>query len=209
MTELLEPTLSRTPQERALYTLPPPRLPQYADVCWFEEAFSREDVARIREVAELFPPETATVGNAREIDAGIRTSVVRWVSPTTDSVWLFDRLAQLVGGCNQSRYGFDLWGLNEGLQVAEYGPGGFFSWHKDHGRDAHSIRKLSVTIQLSDPGDYEGGDMEFLFGPDVTTAPRGFGTAIVFPSYVMHRVTPVTRGVRRSVVAWVSGPPYR
>lgn len=182
---------------------------QYADYCWFDDVFRREEVPALLAVARSFPLEAASVGNEREVDGGIRSSEVRWVSPTADSLWIFQRIADLVRGANQARYGFDLWGMHEGLQVAEYGAGGFFSWHKDHGKETHSIRKLSVTIQLSDPEEYEGGDLELLAGPEIVTAPRRLGTAVVFPSFVMHRVTPVASGRRRSIVAWISGPPYR
>jgi PKHD-type hydroxylase len=191
------------------YVLQPQWRQNYADYCWFESAFTPDEVRRIIELSEEFPPEEATVGNYRAIDGKIRSSIVRWVHPNANNLWFFDRLVTLVGTCNQQRYGFELTGLNEGLQVAEYRPGGFFSWHKDHGPDAHSIRKLSVTVQLSDPGDYDGGDMEFLAGPRAEVAPKALGTAIIFPSYVMHRVMSIERGSRRSVVGWFSGPPYR
>jgi PKHD-type hydroxylase len=206
MTAVDTPPLTKT---NPFYVLQPQWRQNYADYCWFDGVFTRDEVRRIIELADDFPPEEATVGNYRNIDANIRSSVVHWMHPNADTLWLFERLVAIVGACNQQRYGFELTGLNEGLQVAEYGPGGFFSWHKDHGPDMHSIRKLSVTVQLSDPDDYEGGEMEFMASPHAQTAPKGIGTAIVFPSFVMHRVLPITQGKRRSVVGWFSGPPYR
>lgn len=182
---------------------------QYADFCWFDDLFSPDQIRSILAVAQHFPAEQGTVDTSRAANTAIRRSDVRWVTPTAESLWIFERIHDLVWHCNEARYGFDLWGMQEGLQVAEYGPGGFFSWHKDHGAGSHSIRKLSITIQLSDPDDYEGGDMELLAGPEIVTAPRRLGTAVVFPSFVMHRVMPVVSGVRRSIVSWISGPPYR
>ncbi|MGB0178111.1 MAG: 2OG-Fe(II) oxygenase, partial [Owenweeksia sp.] len=82
-------------------------------------------------------------------------------------------------------------------------------WHMDFGAGEISHRKLSMTVQLSDPADYEGGDLEFMINQKVVTAPRTRGTVIVFPSFILHRVTPVTKGVRHSVVGWVSGTPFR
>jgi len=194
---------------RPVYTIQPQWRANYADFCFFEGAFSQDDVSHILENAQEFPEEEATVGNYRSVDTTIRSSIVRWMHPRESTVWIFDRLVSLVGSCNESRYGFDLTGLSDGLQVAEYRPGGFFSWHKDHGPQKHSVRKLSVTVQLSHPEEYEGGEMEFLANPEVDIAPKTFGTAIVFPSFVMHRVRPVTNGTRRSLVGWFSGPPYR
>lgn len=203
------PPAEESSSSGAVFTFKLRTTDQYADYCWFEQAFAPDEVRAILELARRFPTQTASVGTERAVQTGIRTSEVRWVPPTQDSAWVFQRLTDLIAPCNEARYGFDLTGMHEGLQVAEYRQGGFFSWHKDHGQGAHSIRKLSVSVLLSDPSEYEGGDMEFLAGPEIVCAPKALGTAIVFPSFVMHRVTPVTSGVRRSVVAWVSGPPYR
>jgi len=64
-------------------------------------------------------------------------------------------------------------------------------------------------MQLSDPDEYEGGDLQFMFNQKIVSAPREKGTIIVFPSFMMHRVTPITKGVRKSIAGWVAGPPYR
>ncbi|MDB2656544.1 2OG-Fe(II) oxygenase [Crocinitomicaceae bacterium] len=79
----------------------------------------------------------------------------------------------------------------------------------DFGAAEISARKLSVTVQLSDPDEYEGGDLEFMINHKTVKAPRKKGTIVVFPSFIMHRVTPITKGTRQSIVGWVSGPPYR
>jgi PKHD-type hydroxylase len=79
----------------------------------------------------------------------------------------------------------------------------------DFGAGEISHRKLSLTVQLSDPAHYEGGVLQFMLNQKIVDAPKERGTVIVFPSFMMHRVTPVERGVRRSLVGWVSGHPYR
>lgn len=191
------------------YSFTLPTTDDYEDFCWFEHAFSAQDVERILAIGAGSPMIEGSVGPDPGVNRTIRKSEIRWIGPTPESIWLFERLTELVQGCNRARYEFELAGIYENLQITEYGPGGFYNWHKDHGKRAHSIRKLSVTIQLSDPSEYEGGDLEILAGPETRTAPRGLGTAVIFPSFVMHRVTPVIRGVRRSIVAWISGPPYR
>ena len=182
---------------------------EYDDFCWFERFLSSDDVARIIDIAAQTKGERAAVGGEHAVKESIRTSTVHWIHPNADNVWLFDRIGGLVKGCNDVRYGFDLWAMTEGLQIAEYGLGDFFEWHKDHAKGDQSTRKLSITIQLSDPSEYDGGDMEFLTGADIRKAPKTLGTAIVFPAFVMHRITAVTRGTRRSLVSWISGPPYR
>ncbi len=92
------------------------------------------------------------------------------------------------------------------LKLASYGIGGHYDWHLDLGVSYPlTMRKVTVAIQLSDPASYDGGDFEALYGKQIDVAPRELGAVVVFPSYVLHRVTPVTRGVRCSLNAWIHG----
>ena len=111
--------------------------------------------------------------------------------------------------CNNERYWFDVLGFHQELQLTRYSESDFFDWHLDFGAGEISARKLSMTIQLSDPDEYEGGDLQFMINQKVVSAPREKGTIIIFPSFIIHRVTPITKGTRQSIVGWVSGPPYR
>ena len=166
----------------------------------------------------LSPEECAAVveeGRSRPLMEGrvelgadtYRVSHIAWIEPHAGNHWLFHRIGGIFMQVNQN-YGFDVVGMIDALQFTEYAPGQHFDWHMDIGRGATSLRKMSLTVQLSDPGDYDGGDLEFV-GLGAQPEARNQGYATVFPSYMGHRVTPVTRGVRRSLVAWVSGAPYR
>ena len=96
------------------------------------------------------------------------------------------------------------------IQYAEYANDDGYDWHADLLRGQTLQRKLSICVQLSLPDEYEGGDVEAkLSGRDTITASREAGDALMFPSFVQHRVAPVTRGVRRSIVAWYLGPSFR
>ena len=139
----------------------------------------------------------------------LRKSSVMAVTPSQKTQWIFDRMTMIALQCNNERYGFSLNGFYEPLQLAEYVEGDFFDWHLDFGVGENSNRKLSISVQLSDPSAYEGGTLQFMINNKTIDAPREQGTIIIFPSFIMHRVTPVTKGTRRSIVAWVSGPPYR
>jgi PKHD-type hydroxylase len=131
---------------------------------------------------------------------------VRWLPHTNDSAWLYDRMSGLLQQLNERFWRFELTDL-EPLQLARYPVGGAYDWHVDLGPGRASLRKLSVSIQLSPPDTYDGGDLEF---PDVVgPVTRAQGSAIVFPSHLRHRVTAVTRGERWSVVGWFVGPPFR
>ena len=99
---------------------------------------------------------------------------------------------------------------NQQKQIVSLTEGnGFFEWHMDFGAGNISNRKLSITVQLSDPEEYEGGELQFMINQNIITAPKEKGTAIIFPSFALHRVTPVTSGVRKSIVGWIGGPPYK
>ena len=87
-------------------------------------------------------------------------------------------------------------------------------WHADIGPDILSTRKISITVQLSEADEYEGGDLQLFRGGDYEkgefdVAYRGAGSVFIFPSYILHRVTPVTKGTRKSFVLWLGGGHYR
>lgn len=156
---------------------------------------------------------TATVARpaGNEVVPAYRGARVGWIHPDAGTRPIFDRLAALAEEINRDAFGFDLVGFAEPIQYAVYeAPSAGFDWHLDM-IDAPSElqRKLSITVQLSDGADYDGGDLEVRDGYGVTTAPRDPGRVVAFPSWALHRVTPVSRGVRRSLVAWLGGPAFR
>ena len=118
----------------------------------------------------------------------------------------------LVARANRDSFNFDLTDFGESAQVARYGAErqGHFDWHSDIGAGNWAAkRKLTIVVQLSDPADYDGGTLELRPDSNVAQAPRARGTATVFPSFVLHRVTPVTAGTRWSLTLWSHGPAFR
>ncbi|MGH8671369.1 MAG: 2OG-Fe(II) oxygenase [Burkholderiales bacterium] len=170
----------------------------------FPDAFSPEECCKVIEFGEKAVLQTAGVVKG---PAGHRISNIAWLQPTAEVQWLFHKLAMLITRANKS-YGFELKGFVEALQYTVYGEGEYFDWHIDLGADTTSARKLSVTVQLVSSDTYAGGDLEFINARQLES-PRTLGTTIVFPSYLAHQVTPVTRGVRRSLVAWAYGSRFR
>jgi PKHD-type hydroxylase len=151
-----------------------------------------------------------------QVDKDYRRSKIGWIQPWMPE-WggTFGYLHHLFQEANQNAFGFDLWSLRE-IQFTHYQADneGTYDWHTDlHWLDEKPVhRKLSMVVQLSNPEDYEGGDLELR--PPVKGSPdpkilRKRGTAICFPSMVEHRVTPVTKGERYSLVAWFEGPKFR
>jgi len=168
------------------------------------QAFSPEECARITEVGTAGSP---VAGGVEKGYGGARVSDITWIEPDPPVHWIYHRIGALFASANRS-YRFDLVGLAEPLQFARYGVDGHFEWHTDLGLRGTSNRKLSLSVQLSDPAAYDGGDFEFI-NMRARTDQRGIGTAVIFPSYLAHRVAPVTRGLRCSLVAWAYGPSLR
>jgi PKHD-type hydroxylase len=145
-----------------------------------------------------------------EIISTVRRSSVAWIPDSPEYRGLYGHIWNVAEAFNSRYYGFELTGFAGKMQVARYDAAreGGYDWHIDFGPGAQS-RKLSLSIQLSNSDAYDGGNLEFDVGRTPKTARRECGLAIAFPSFVRHRVTPVTRGVRYSLVAWISGPRFR
>jgi PKHD-type hydroxylase len=139
-------------------------------------------------------------------DAAVRRSRVVFLGREQKYEWLYQRLWAVVEECNRRFFCVDVVGVETNLQLARYDgtESGFYDWHTDFA-GARPLRKLSISVQLSNSEDYEGGDLELQYGHVPEKLERARGTLIVFPSFTLHRVTPVTRGARWSLVAWILG----
>ena len=141
----------------------------------------------------------------------IRQNTVRWMnSSDPDQEWIFRRLTDVVLDLNKRFYNFDLEYI-EILQFTEYSnPGDFYGDHMDYAYNSLHRRKLSFSLQLSDPANYQGSELEMIYGGDRREpVPKSQGTVILFPSFQMHTVTPLVSGQRNSLVGWVAGPPWK
>lgn len=119
--------------------------------------------------------------------------------------WIFQKIEECVTQINTETYRFQMNGIRDAVQLIEYNIGCFYSPHMDSGNLQFSRRKLSISIQLTDESEYEGGELEFYCNGQ---ASKKQGCMIIFPSYLYHEIKKITRGVRRSVVAWIDGNPY-
>jgi len=181
---------------------------------WFDKGFTSEELDKIsREVGNL-PFEKATTIGADTVstDKKVRSSNIKWIPQSQEWSWLYDKLTAMTTEANTALWGFDLYSAPESIQYTEYyaAEGGHYAWHQDIGNGIASRRKVSITVQLSEDNEYEGGDLELWGGGEwIRQAPRGKGNVVVFPSYLMHRVKPVTKGTRKSFVLWVGGQHYK
>lgn len=174
---------------------------------WSKDIFNSAELDAIINIGNSLELERASTYGPYNLE--IRDSFVNFIFPNEVTSWIFERLATTINTINDQFFKFDLYSMEQGLQFTRYqAPGEHYEWHVDRGMHV-GMRKLSMSLQLSDPDTYEGGDLEIWYGGDPIKACRERGYATYFPSYVMHRVTPVTKGIRYSLVCWVSGPAFR
>lgn len=172
--------------------------------------FTPEEMDRIEAYGDALQAGAAGVsGEMGPAAASIRVTRTSWIRPAPDNQWFYLRMEQAARHLNSLVYQFDLTGFSEPFQYTVYhaSEGGHYDWHVDYGK--LFPRKLSFSLQLSDPSQYEGGELQTYGGNSITPAPKARGTLVAFPSYVLHRVTPVTRGTRKTIVAWTGGPKFR
>jgi PKHD-type hydroxylase len=184
-------------------------------VTWIN-GFSNEDIDRITKYGDSLIKEKASIGgfSVNENYSHLRESQVSWFELNAETNWLYERLAYILRQLNGQFYRYDITGFSENFQYTVYDGNskGHYSWHVDEANGMNidsSPRKLSMVIQLSDPLDYEGGNLELMRSSDIETVEKSKGLVAVFPSFRLHRVTPVTAGIRKTLVVWSTGPAFR
>jgi PKHD-type hydroxylase len=174
-------------------------------------AFTVEELDRLERHCGGLPLIESALGGPQGgyRNRAIRVTQIASLGQAPEIMWFFERLAIIVNEFNNRTFEFDLTGLSEPPQYMAYHgqEGGHFDWHIDTG--SRPPRKLSLTIQLSDPSRYEGCDLQFNAGTEISSAPRDRGAVIAFPSHTLHRVTPIKSGTRKAIVAWVTGPKFK
>lgn len=174
---------------------------------FWDSLFSKEECEKIIDIGIKKGLDKAVI--KRGYEKNYRNSKISWIYPNDNFEWVFKRVTEVVLNLNKRFFNFDLYGFMEGFQFTHYKkPDGKYKKHIDKFFDG-PIRKLSLSIQLSDPKSYLGGDFILHDGEVPITLPKEQGKLILFPSYVLHEVKPVTKGERYSLVAWITGPPMK
>ncbi len=168
--------------------------------------YSAEECARILALADGFWEDAQVIMDVKN-DAPMRDEEVRnnqnyLLLPADDNFWIFEKLLAIVTAANDEFYQFEINQFNA-VQISKYEVGEYYHEHFDIGPGVIGNRKLSLTLQLSDPDSYEGGELVLDFSDFI--ASRELGSVTIFPSFLKHKVTPVTKGTRYSLVAWISG----
>jgi len=176
---------------------------------WFENGFTTQEIDTIVNGSLEYEFQKAIIMDEGNTDK-FRKSNIKWLPFESKWEWVIDKIMSQVTEANNAIWNFELKSIIDNIQYTEYeGNGGHYDWHLDIGPGSISHRKISITIQLSDPEEYVGGDLQIMTGSEYTTVPRGKGTVVIFPSFLLHRVVPLTSGNRKSLVLWVGGDHYK
>ena len=159
------------------------------------------------------PSQTAAVGSNLAgtgiVDTKTRTSHISWI-PFNKMPEMYKTVERLMLKTNANHFGFENMQITEQAQYTEYPEGGFYDWHTDNNvMMAHEppVRKISMTLLLSPESEFEGGGLELMEENKVVRPKQG--QAIFFASFIRHRVIPISRGVRKSLVMWFGGTPFK
>ena len=174
--------------------------------------FTPEQCQMIIDAGRRQPPQKAQVGMGKPgtgTDTNKRITTISWL-PFDEMKDMYNDVNKFIQRANLNHFGFEDIQITEQAQLTEYPVGGFYDWHMDCDVNmAHEppVRKISMTLLLSHENEFEGGDLELM-------APGKFaklkqGHAVIFASFLNHRVAPVTRGVRQSLVMWFGGKPFK
>ena len=176
-----------------------------------ELMFTPEECDAIINLSNDLYPSTASVGGGKEgsIRKEIRSADIYNIEIEPRNKWVFDKLAKCIYVANAVHFDYEVSAVQHGMQLIHYynnnGVAGHYDWHVDAGNGSVATRKISFTVQLSNPNDYTGCDLEIMDHGGFVTGIRERGSINMFPSYMPHRVTPIESGERWGLVIWVHG----
>lgn len=187
---------------------------------YYDKGLHHSEVQYIKDYAKTLKPMVGTVGHGGSsvVNKNMRNSHVKWMTKDPSIQWLFDRISLFALRANKECFNFQLPNepfLNfDAFQFTQYHSKQqqHYDWHTDNNwitqNQSSWDRKLSVVVQLTEVDKYEGGILQL----DGVVIPadkfRNPGDIVIFPSFLKHRVTPVTKGARQSLVTWITGPRF-
>lgn len=199
-----------------IYPIPPRNIPGKDSLAYWEGFLSDEDINLLLAQPEWLNLQAGCIGGSNsdgQVNPSVRASQITWIGMKPELAHIWEKLAVAVAEVNSRFFHFDLTGFHEPMQLGIYTEQqqGHYDWHIDASMtDRHAPRKLSLAMLLSDPSEFEGGEFQVkTCNDEVQTLECKKGRTWFFPAYTLHRVAPVTKGVRRSLVLWVGGPAFR
>ena len=175
---------------------------------YMQDVFTKDECEQIIHIGNNKNKEVALIAGGK-FNINIRKNKISWLDNDDGLDWAYRRMTDAITNLNDDFFQFDLYGFTEKLQFTEYNaPGDKYFKHIDKLFN-NNIRKLSIVVQLTDDSIYEGCDLKLHLGGKPVIMKKNQGTLIAFPSYVLHEVTPITKGTRYSLVSWIGGPNFK
>lgn len=182
---------------------------------YWEGFLTNEEIDYLLNIENWQNVTQAQIGGNENIstDTSIRSTKISWLNITNENKYIWDKFSKVIAEVNSRYFHFDLTGFYEPMQLGIYTAEdqGHYDWHIDMFKETKSTpRKLSMVLMLSNPSEFEGGDLLIKTDNDNPVKLNMIkGRAWFFPSYMLHKVTPVTKGIRKTLVLWVGGPEFK
>ena len=200
---------------------------------WYysDEGFNQKEVDKIKQLKDVYTFKRGTTfGKSSETtDSNTRESEIFWIQENRETEWIYNRISWHVNKANREQWRFELHSMEQ-IQYSRYvgsdvltikdklglrshrdnnQQDGHYDWHTDIGKGGRSNRKISVVVQLVNKRKYSGGKLLTWDGNGEIQHGQAEGSIVIFPSFILHKVTPVTTGTRESLVVWCHGPTFR
>jgi len=177
-----------------------------------EITFTKEECDKITSMVKNYYPTTASVGGTEEssrVNDKIRSADIYILDNDADNAWIHRKIGQIVSVANKLHFDYDIAGITHGIQLIHYKSNGevpgHYDWHVDSGPGQPATRKISFTAQLTDPNEYQGCELIINNHGETVVASKEQGSVHLFPSYMSHKVNPITKGERFALVIWIHG----
>jgi PKHD-type hydroxylase len=179
---------------------------------YWQNGFTNDELKLIIDFGNSQIPSKSSVGSG--VSGGMipneKSSEISWINLNNNSKWIYDKIIHIMMSLNTQFYQFNLYGFIDQIQFINYeaDENENCDWHTDL-QNQQPPRKLSFILELSDPKDYEGGELQIINYKDPLTIRKEKGLAIVFPSFSLYRVSPVTKGTKKIIVICATGPAFK
>jgi PKHD-type hydroxylase len=178
-----------------------------------EYTFNPQECEAVRRLSDKLYPIKSTVGDGddNKYDPSVRAVDTYNIEYSDETAWIFKKIAAAVGKANAEYYKYDLYGITHALQLLHYKDveHGHYDWHVDCGNGNSATRKISVSVPLTPSNKYQGGDLLINNNGNIINTVKEQGCVHMFPSFLLHQVTPVTAGERWVIVIWINGPRFK
>lgn len=198
-----------------IYPIPPVNTFGKDNYAYWEGFLTNEEINYLLNADNWVNAQQAQIGSSSDININknIRSTKISWLQLTNENKEIWDKFSKVIAEVNSRYFHFDLTGFYEPIQLGIYTAqdNGHYDWHIDMCTgNKHASRKLSMVLMLSDTSEFEGGDLLLKSDRDnPSKLEMAQGRAWFFPSYMLHKVTPVTKGTRKTLVLWVGGPQFK